>query len=98
VSYKVRIARPVAATIASWDLPDHLLVEVYLRLRDDLSRHPADSLIRLHDLVDRLMYSFSIRDLSNRTFDYIFVFQVVYGQDEESIVILDAHYERTEVE
>jgi hypothetical protein len=54
VAYRVHFSRLVQRQIASWDLPDTLLVELHLRLGHDLGQDPARSLMRLRCPFDAL--------------------------------------------
>ncbi len=93
--FQVRIVSSLARHISSWQLPDSVLVEVYLRLRDDLIRDPAHSLQRTQQLFDGMNYSFSLMDPENRLQEHFFTFQVLYGSDEETLYVVRGAYIRT---
>jgi hypothetical protein len=46
VEYKVRLDPLVRRQMIGWKLPDGLLVDVHLRLNDDLARSPTAALIQ----------------------------------------------------
>jgi hypothetical protein len=89
VSYKVQLTDRVRRQIASWNLPDAVLVEVYLRLRERLAENPTDQLIRTPDPFDGLVYAFEMVDPQNRLSVYRLFFHVIYGQDEETLYVLN---------
>ncbi len=94
MSYRVEIQPSVRRKIASWNLPDHALVEVYLRLREVLPENPAQHLRRLSTPFDGMVYQFSFVDPDNRLCEHAFVFLVVYSQDEETLIIANGGYWR----
>jgi len=75
-------------------LPDFLLVEVYLRLDEDLSHDPALHLVRRRTPFDGMVYQFSIIDPSNRLTEHFCFFHVVYSQDEASLTVINFGYLR----
>lgn len=90
VSFKVVLTDRVRKQIAAWKLPDVILVDVYLRLRETLSQAPATQLVRSSDWFDGLVYPLEIIDPANRLSLYRFFFHVAYGQDEETLYVLRA--------
>ena len=78
MSYKVRIARHVERRINTWGLPDELLVEVHLRLRDRLPQDPTGLLHRTRKPFDGMEYRFALMDLTNRFCEHLCFFHVVY--------------------
>jgi hypothetical protein len=88
MSFKIDIRSLVRAKIASWNIPDSLLVDIYLTLSRDLSDNPAARLERTQEPFDGLLYRFSRIDPANRLSLYRFVFQPVYSQDEESLIVV----------
>ena len=93
MSFKVRIPSPMQRKIALWNLPDPILVEVYLRLHEDLSSQPQLRLVPRRRPFKGMNYSFGVSDQSNRLRHYIFSFQIVYGQDEETLTVIDGSYQ-----
>lgn len=80
--YAVQILPRMMRQINAWRLPDPVLVEVYLRLREDLAYFPALSLERLIAPFDGMAYRFDMVDPSDRLCRHLFVFSVRYAQDE----------------
>src|SRR5216683_520916 len=94
MSYRVQIHPSVARKLITWQLPDFALVEVYLRLRDRLRENPASQLRRARRPFEGMVYEFSFVDVENRLCEHHFVFHVVYGQDEETLLIANGGYKR----
>jgi hypothetical protein len=90
--YRARLLPGLARRIAHWALPDPVLVEVYLRLREVLPTSPAQHLLRSRRPVDGMVYRFSLIDPGNRLREHFFNFQVFYGQDEETLLIARGAY------
>ncbi len=92
--YKVRIAGLVLRRIHSWGLPDAVLVEVHLRLRERLVQQPALQLVS-GDGPDRgMFYTFAMIDPDNRLCVHQFAFQVFYETDEETLSVTSGVYQR----
>ena len=94
MAYRVQLSNLVNRQIASWELSDTMLVEVQLRLRQDLRDNPAQSLIRLLKPFDGMCYLFSMVDPENRLREHFFAFQVLYHSDEERIIVARGGYQR----
>src|SRR5438128_808342 len=94
MSYAVRIPGPVRKKIASWGLPDALLVEVYLRLTDELARNPSLHLVRAEEPFDGMVYRFSLIDPENRLCEHFCIFHVLYGQVEATLEVVNFVYLR----
>jgi hypothetical protein len=88
MSFKIVYSDRVRRRIASWRLPDPILVEVYLRLGEDLVDNPAQKLKRTYGTMDGMSYWFRIVDPANRFQEYRFRFHIVYGQDEERLIVV----------
>ena len=96
MSYKVILWPSVAKTIASWDLSNYLLVDVYLFLREVLPSNPSGFLRRDALPFDGMLFEFNIIDPENRLRQHFFTFQVVFSQDEEALIIARGAYYRTD--
>lgn len=94
MSYRVEIRNSVSRKIISWMLSDAVLVEVHLRLRDQLTHDPWRSLQRTRAPFDGMTFSFSLVDPDNRLCEHFFAFQVVYSQDEGTVSVVHAGYWR----
>lgn len=89
MSRQVTVAPSVAQKIARWHLPDFLLVEVHLRLREHL---PHARLHRTRAPFDGMSYDFSIVDPSNRLSEYQFTFLILHSQDEERLIVANGAF------
>ena len=94
MSFRVEFTRHLRQQIISWQLSDFLLVEVYLRLRQDLADQPARVLRRQRRPFDGMCYTFSMVDPENRLREHLFVFHVLYSQDEDRIFVARGRYRR----
>jgi hypothetical protein len=95
MSYRVAPLPPqVNRIIASWHLPDALLVEVHLRLNDELPALAPECLIRAQEPFDGMTYFFEVVDPENSLVNHAFMFHIFYHPDEETLAIADARYVR----
>ena len=92
--YRLVLHPTVAKTIASWGLSDPVLVDVYLYLREVLPLDPPRFLRRARQPFDGMLFEFELIDSENRLRQHYFVFQVLYSQDEQSLIIAKGGYER----
>jgi hypothetical protein len=76
------------ARLAAWRLPDEVLVEVFLRA-GALADRPADRLERSAAVFDGMILQFAVIDPRNRFAEYRFALRVVYGQDEQTLHIVN---------
>jgi hypothetical protein len=94
MSLHVRIARTVQRRLAAWRLPDAILVDVHLRLTDELANDAPLRLVRARTPFDGMIYRFSLVDPGDRFSEYLFVFQVYYSQDEETLEVVRGSFVR----
>jgi hypothetical protein len=88
VPYRIRLTNRARGRLLSWNLPPAVLVDVRLRL-EFLGERPADRL-RPADAPFRGMgYAFELIDPDNRLAVYRFVFHIMFGQDEETLHIIN---------
>jgi hypothetical protein len=87
VPYKVNLLPQARRQIASWKLPDAVLVELYIRLREHLPTQPHQTLRRARQPFDGMLYSCRMVDPENRLCEHFFTFHVWYSPDEETLVI-----------
>src|SRR5437588_1598884 len=93
--FKVRISQRVVTQIQGWHLPDKILVEVYLYLREVLPADPEDNLSRESEPFDKGMTCrFTRRDHHVRGREHHFNFHVFFSQDEEALWIARGDYEQ----
>jgi hypothetical protein len=74
--------------LLTWNLPPAVLVEVRLRL-ESLAERPADQLAAGDGPFRGMRFTFDVIDPDNRLSMYRFVFHVVYGQDEETLHVIN---------
>jgi hypothetical protein len=85
---RVRFHPYLTGKIRRWQLPDDILVDVWMRLRDLVEEsQPLSRLRRDREQSDGLVYRFRLYDPHNRLRSYLFSFDVVYTQDEESLIV-----------
>ena len=97
MSLKVRLSTLAVAQIRGWHLPDKILAEVNLFLRDVLPRDMDNNLSRESEPFDRskgMTCSFTRRDSHILGREHHFVFHVFFGQDEESLYIERGAYDQ----
>jgi hypothetical protein len=96
MSYRVTVQPHVGRKIAGWGLSDGVLVEVWINLREVLPTAPTMFLRRASEPFDGMNFEFWMVDPENRFRVHSFAFQAVYGQDEETILIVRGAYMRRE--
>lgn len=94
--YRVQFSSLLERQIRDWQLSDAMLIEVHLRLRQDLSNNPAQSLIRLRQPFDGMCHAFEMIDPENRVRQHQFVFLAFYGMDEEHLIVARGTYRRVD--
>ena len=94
--YAVEIAPRIRRLIRLWPISDTLLVEIYLRL-DTLKTDPWRLLRPTSQDFPGMSYYFSLIDPDNRLCEHEFEFQVVYGQDEERLHVVQGAHRRTTI-
>ena len=92
--YRVRILPPAVRQIGSWGLSDFVLVDVYLRLREQLPNRPADQLAPAAEADGGMLFPFDLVDPENRFCRHTFLFRVYYHPDEETLLIASGIYRR----
>jgi hypothetical protein len=92
--YRVQIRPSVRSKIAGWGLSDFVLVDGYLYLNEVLPTDPKAFLRRARQPFDGLLYEFSFIDPENRLRQHLFVFLIVYSQDEETLIVANGAYLR----
>jgi hypothetical protein len=95
VPYRSRVQPLARRQIAGWRLPDAVLVEVYLRLTEQLPAAPLALLIRAREPFDGMSYPFRLLDPANRLVEHHFTFSVIYAADKETLLVLRGAYVRT---
>ena len=88
MKYRIVWPQRMRDKVASWRLPDELLVDVYQRVYE-LEERPAERLARSDPAFDGMTLRFSVVDPTNRFAEYRFAFLVDYGQDEMSLHVVN---------
>ncbi len=89
VPYKTRLEPLVRRQLVRWNLSEDLLVDVHLRLNDDLSTIPV-SILRKESTWfggEGMVYGFDLVDRNNRMLVHAFRFQVFYHSDEQTLLV-----------
>jgi len=92
MSFRVRLNSAIRRRIVAWGLPDSVFVEVILRLEQRLKQDPQELLWRARKPFDGMNYGFLMVDPTNRFREFLFIFQVMYSQDEEELLIVNCGY------
>ena len=90
VEYKIRLDALVRRQMIRWKLPDSLLVDVHLRLSDELPSSPTTFLQSDPSWFggDGMVYGFDLVEPDNRMLVHAFRFQVVYHADEQTLLVV----------
>jgi hypothetical protein len=94
MSYRIQIRPLVTRQIASWQLPDPILVEVYLRLNVDLTEKPTRVLFSSDEAGGGMVFPFSVIDPDNRLCKHTFAFRVYYATDEITLRVTSGLYRK----
>ncbi|HYT90554.1 MAG TPA: hypothetical protein VEL76_17740 [Gemmataceae bacterium] len=87
--YEIQFAEAARDKLTALNLSAELLYYLDGRLHEELAVTPTSHLLRVRGEADCLQYSFCESDRSG---DHLFVFAVVYGRDEETLIIVDCEY------
>jgi hypothetical protein len=97
MSFKVRIDPRAVSQIRGWDLPDKILTEVNLYLREVLPADLENNLNREGEPFDRsrgMTCYFTRRDHHVQGREHHFIFHVFFSQDEEALCIERGAYDQ----
>jgi hypothetical protein len=94
MSFRVEFSPRLRRQLIEWQLPDAVLVEIHIRLREDLANTPGLVLQRTQQPLDGLVYSHSMTDPNNPDCLHVFNILVSYSQDEECITLERGAYAR----
>jgi hypothetical protein len=94
MSYRVSVRSSVHRRILKWGLSDSMLVEVFLRLQQELPRNAPQLLQRTTKPFDGMTYRFSLVDPENRLCHHTFWFHLVFAQDEETLLVVNGAHRR----
>lgn len=86
--YHVRIVSRVRDRLLSWNLPPAVLIDVRLRL-ESLGERPARRLRSADAAFRGMEFAFDLIDPDNRLAAYRFVFHVTFGQDEQTLHVIN---------
>jgi hypothetical protein len=89
VEYKTRLDPLVRRQLIRWNLPDSLLIDVHLRLGDELPRSPTSFLRKDPAWFggEGMVCEFDLVDRNNRMLVHFFRFQVFYLTDEQTLLV-----------
>jgi hypothetical protein len=93
VSYRIVWNDSTVRTTQTWALPDTVFVEMWLRV-NQLANNPAELLVRTVEPFDGMSFGFEFIDPDNRLCVHLFLFQVVYSQDEARLYVARGAYRR----
>jgi hypothetical protein len=94
VAYLVQFSPQTQKQLISWQLPDFVLVEVYLRVKEMLGDNPSQVLVPSAEQDGGMLYFFSLVDPENRLVEHIFRFRVYYHPNEEVLTIASGIYRK----
>ena len=96
MAYRVIVPSNVNRKILGWGLSDSVLVDVHVMIREVLPSSPTTFLRRRRHPFDGMNFEFSLIDPQERTRKHTFDFLVSYGQDEQSLHVVQCGYVRTD--
>jgi hypothetical protein len=91
---RIRLSRMVKEQIRKWALPDVILKEVYLHLTEVLLKDPEHNLSREAAPFEGLVTEFTRRDPYTSGREHEFAFLIVFGADEDTLVVERGIYKR----
>ena len=91
---RTRLSRMAKEQIRAWALPDDILKQVYLHLAEVVCQDPENNLRRETSPFNGMVTEFTRRDRYTRGREHEFVFQVVFGVDEETLIVERGLYVR----
>ena len=92
MSFDVELSDEIIQMIAAWLLPPTVQDEILERLYEELAPQPSKHLRLLPPPADHLEYVFTMTGVGEPPRDYLFAFNVLYGADEQTIIIRDCLY------
>ena len=93
MSYKIVWNSNVDRAVRTWVIPDNAYVETRLRV-NTLADHPATKLTRVTAPLDGMALVFQMIDPHSRLCEHFCRFDVLYGQDEETLYVVQGTYPR----
>ncbi len=94
-NYHVRIPEVIEKKMAAWDIPADIRSSMENCLRDSFAAHPSPTLRKCYapwgDLLN--LFTFILPDPNNSNQSHQFVFHLIYGQDEQSLVVVECGYQ-----
>ena len=96
MEYEVIVPPAIEIEIASWQLPDELLSEMYRRLGEDLAYGHEDTCFRLPAPSPTYVYQFQLRDPILSQVIYTFTFHLTYGPQEYALYVLHSRVDQDE--
>jgi len=89
VEYQVRVDALIRRQMIRWKLSDSLLVDVHLRLKEELPLSPKTFLRNDSNWFESggMVYGFALIDPDNRMLVHAFHFQIYYHADEQTLLV-----------
>src|SRR4051795_12749747 len=94
--YRLQYSPFVIRQIRLWPMPDVMIVDVYNRLQA-VASEPRRFLRPLKGTQDGMGYAFRMVDPLNRFCEHAFAFVLMYGQDEETLLVIRGKHRRTTI-
>ena len=94
MSYQVQFLPRIGKGLNHLGVSDFVLVEVYLQVEELLGEHPWQVLQRTETPFAGMTLAFTLIDPENRLCVHAFSFQIVYGQDEQTLFVVRGFYQR----
>jgi hypothetical protein len=92
MSYKVIVPRSVKEKLAAASLPGPILDELRRFLREELAADPKRHLRSINAPVRMMQYNCRVTAPGSPPCVHQFLFRVQYGQDEESLIIVEVYH------
>ncbi len=89
---RIRLSRMAKEQIRAWALPDDILKQVYLHLTEVLPNDPEHNLTRESSAFEGMVTEFTRRDRYTKGREHVFAFLIVFGADEETLVVQRGAY------
>src|SRR5689334_13983960 len=93
---RTRLSRMAMEQIRSWALPDDILTDVYIHLTDVLLQDPEHHLSRERSPFDGMVTQLTRRDRYTMGREHEFAFLILFGSDEQTLVVERGAYFRAD--
>ncbi len=99
LEYRVRLDPLVHRQIVGWKLYEGLLVDVHMRLNEELPQSPRSVLQKeSRELFENegMLYRFQLIDPENRMLVHDFIFKIKYRSDEQTLLVVRRAHKTSE--